>query len=832
MIPPILRGWLRTRPLRGLLAALAVALGVAALLAVQITLSGLDDQTGSAQAARAGESGVDVRTVSGPGLDAADVARLRAIRGVAQVSPLLEKSVVARVSSGAVQGLDVAVVGLDGGRAALRPLHLVSGRLPRDGSLTEVVLDQGVASALRSTGAAHTVRAGESVRLVTQSGDTTFTVVGITASNQGGPAFSGASGFVSQAAASGPFAMGLRTPLAALRLAPGTSAVTVAAAVEKSLGGSALAVDPRAGAAAPLDQIRPLLLLVVALACLICAGVSANTTALAVSERRREIGLLRAAGAGPRQVLRLLLAEAGVLGLAGAGLGVGAGLLLGSLAVTHLGASDLPVPPLPLRPWQLVGSAAAGLTAALLGALLPALAAARSQPLVALRSAAEPAPHRSVRGLALAGLALAAGGAVAASASAIAAVVVGCMALLIGAALCLPLISAPLLRAVGAALSPLAQTAPVAAAALARRRRRTALTLAGLVVSVATATALSALSSGAVTAGDRWVTQMFVGDIVVHSPATQSASIAQLVAATPGVREVTPVRFLSADAGDNPLGVAAIDPIAHQASGALDVVDGDRQAALTALSVGPSVLVPEQLSSEFGWHRGSRITLTAGAGRLEVSVAGVVAHSLPAGDGREALLLGDGIARRLYGDAAVSGFDDLEVVSSGGASALAAVSRVAALYGMNAVPVATLRDEARQSLGNTLSLLSVLSWMAVAIAMLAVVNTLLVNARQGTRDLALLRAAGLSRRRALRLVLTEAGLLATTGTFLGVAAGCGLALPLLRAGSSPGFEPQFVLPLGTAAAALAAVVVGSLLAAALPARRASRAAIVSAIRHD
>ena len=108
----------------------------------------------------------------------------------------------------------------------------------------------------------------------------------------------------------------------------------------------------------------------------------------------------------------------------------------------------------------------------------------------------------------------------------------------------------------------------------------------------------------------------------------------------------------------------------------------------------------------------------------------------------------------------------------------------------------------------------------------------LVNARQGTRDLALLRAAGLSRRRALRLVLTEAGLLATTGTFLGVAAGCGLALPLLRAGSSPGFEPQFVLPLGTAAAALAAVVVGSLLAAALPARRASRAAIVSAIRHD
>ncbi|HEX6493308.1 MAG TPA: ABC transporter permease, partial [Candidatus Dormibacteraeota bacterium] len=268
MIPPILKGWLRTRPLRGLLAALAVALGVAALLAVQITLSGLDAQAGSAQAARAGESGVDVRTVSGPGLDAADLAKLRALPGVAQVSPLLEKTVVARASEASIQGLNVAVVGLDGGRAALRPLQVVSGRLPRDGSLDEVALDQGVASALRSTGAAHTVRAGETVRLVTQNGDATFTVVGITASNQGGPAFSGPSVFVSHTAAAGPFALGLRTPLAALRLAPGAQPATVAAAVETALGGSALAVDPRAGAAAPLDQVRPLLLLVVALACL------------------------------------------------------------------------------------------------------------------------------------------------------------------------------------------------------------------------------------------------------------------------------------------------------------------------------------------------------------------------------------------------------------------------------------------------------------------------------------------------------------------------------------------------------------------------------------
>jgi putative ABC transport system permease protein len=826
----LLRGWLRTRPLRGVLVVLAVALGVGALLGVQLTLAGLDEQARAAQQARAGGSGIDVRALAGPGLDAGDLAVLGGIRGVAAVSPLLEKSTVARVSPAAVDGLGVAVVGLVGQRDALRPLRLAAGRLPGLGSLTEVVLDQGIAGALRSAGDPAAVGVGESVRLVTLGGDRPFTVVGVTAAGGGGPAFTGPSVYVSEAAARGPFGLGLRTPLAALRLAPGTSAAAVARTVEARLGAVAVASDPRAGAATPLEQLRPLLVLVIALAGLLCAGVSANTTALAVSERRREIGLLRAAGMGRRRVLRVLLAEAVVLGLAGAAAGVATGALLGRLGATLLGDAVLPLPAVPLEPWRLAASAAAGVAAALLGALLPALAATRVPPLAAMRVAGEPTRGRPPWPLALVGVGLAALGALAARSSVAGLVVAGCAALLVGATLCLPLVAGPLLLAIGVVVSPVAPTAPVAAAALARRRRRTALTLAGLVVGVATATSLTALATGAVTAGDRWVTGMFVGDIVVRSPATQPVAIAQAVAGAPGVDRVTPVRFLAAVVGGSPLGVAAIDPIAYRASRALDVVDGSRQAALTDLAVSPAVLVPQALATQLGWHRGGELSLSAGDRELTVSVAGVVAHSLPAGDGREAVLIGEGMAHRLYGDSA-GGFDALEVVS-GGDAAFPAVAHVAASYGMSAVAVGTIRDDARQALGRSLGLLGALGWMAVGIAMLAVVNTLQVNARQGTRDLALLRAAGLSRRRAQRLVLTEAALLAITGAVLGVGAGCVLALPLLRAGSSPGFEPQLVLPVGAALAALAAVVAGSLLAAALPARRAAQAAIVAAIRHD
>jgi putative ABC transport system permease protein len=111
-----------------------------------------------------------------------------------------------------------------------------------------------------------------------------------------------------------------------------------------------------------------------------------------------------------------------------------------------------------------------------------------------------------------------------------------------------------------------------------------------------------------------------------------------------------------------------------------------------------------------------------------------------------------------------------------------------------------------------------------------VVNTLLVNVRQGTRELALLRAVGLSRRQAIRLVLAEAGLLAAVGSLVGVGAGCLAAIPLLRASAAPGFQPGFAFPYAAVAGTVLAMVVGAILAAFLPARRSARASIVAAIR--
>ena len=85
-------------------------------------------------------------------------------------------------------------------------------------------------------------------------------------------------------------------------------------------------------------------------------------------------------------------------------------------------------------------------------------------------------------------------------------------------------------------------------------------------------------------------------------------------------------------------------------------------------------------------------------------------------------------------------------------------------------------------------------------SMIAVVNTLLVNIRQGSRELSMLRAVGLDRGGARRLVLTEAVVLAASGAVLGVATGCAVVVGMLRAVSTPGFTPSFAFPLTAAIA--------------------------------
>jgi putative ABC transport system permease protein len=115
-----------------------------------------------------------------------------------------------------------------------------------------------------------------------------------------------------------------------------------------------------------------------------------NTLLMAISERRREIGVLKALGADEREIRGLFLAESALMGLAG---GIG-GVLLGWLvaraasivAKLVMVKQGLPAMELFATPWWLIGGALAfGLLVSLVAGLLPAARAARVDPVEALR---------------------------------------------------------------------------------------------------------------------------------------------------------------------------------------------------------------------------------------------------------------------------------------------------------------------------------------------------------------------------------------------------------------------------------------------------------------
>jgi putative ABC transport system permease protein len=115
-----------------------------------------------------------------------------------------------------------------------------------------------------------------------------------------------------------------------------------------------------------------------------------NTLVMAILERRREIGIMKAIGASDTDVKRLFFAEAGVMGVAGGAFGVALGWTIGRLinigTNIYLKRQSFPPEQIWATPWWLVGGAIGfAIVVSLLSGLYPAARAARLDPVQALR---------------------------------------------------------------------------------------------------------------------------------------------------------------------------------------------------------------------------------------------------------------------------------------------------------------------------------------------------------------------------------------------------------------------------------------------------------------
>src|SRR3954447_15946423 len=342
-----------------------------------------------------------------------------------------------------------------------------------------------------------------------------------------------------------------------------------------------------------ISFLTTMVLIFAAIALVVSTFIIVNTFSILVAQRSRELALLRALGASRRQVIRSVQLEAFVVGVVGATVGLGLGVLLamGIRALVATFGLDLANQPLVFAARTPIAAYAIGIVVTMVAAWLPARRTGRIAPVQALRDDVA-LPESSVRRRLLIGLALIALGVPLALVGLFVGAVphngwwvgAGVLAVLLGVTSASPVIGRPFLRATAAADATLfGPMGRLAGQNSLRKPRRTTATASALMIGLTLAFTVAILGASAKASVDQQVEDNFVGDYLVSSAFGEgfSPAITDRMAATDGVASIVRERFgfglfhahgtsLAATAADS---VAAFG-LTMDAGTATDLADG------------------------------------------------------------------------------------------------------------------------------------------------------------------------------------------------------------------------------------------------------------------
>ncbi|MFF0388011.1 FtsX-like permease family protein [Kitasatospora sp. NPDC004615] len=506
------------------------------------------------------------------------------------------------------------------------------------------------------------------------------------------------------------------------------------------------------------------------LAVCVAVFVVVATFAFATEQRRRELALLRLVGAAPRQVRRLVLGEAALIGTAAALLGcalapLAVGPLRGWMLRHEVAPSWFTVP---VHPLPLLVAFVLGVVAALAGSAATLLRVSVIRPAEALRESAVErrgrVPVRLLLGGALLVGAVVAGAAVARSEPYLAASVRKYQAvpvLYVGAfALLAPVLLPPLVRLLTWPMRRSTKAGPMLVREnVLTERRRTAATVGPIVIAVGlVGTLLTVQQSADAAVLARQRQEVRATDVVLAPPG--ATGLADRLAAVPGVR-VTPVTSLNVKIGTptgeqlDSLRVQAVPAAAFGRTFTPPVRDGS-----VAALPDDFLVIDEHAAESDGIAVGDRLValLPTGA-RVPVVVAAVVARGLGGDDAYLSASVTGAVAPTLL---------YLDGLSE---SQLPAVERALAGTGARlttrqAVLAAAHAKAAEQADNAAVVVLGI----ALAYSLISVAGTLAMAVAGRHREFSLLGLAGAVRRQIVAVVAVEAAIAVLAGTLLAAAA--------------------------------------------------------------
>lgn len=647
------------------------------------------------------------------------------------------------------------------------------------------------------------------------------------------------------------------------RLAAGADREAVAAALAERFPGLSVGEPAtlRQEGADLFAAFRLNLTALAAVSLLVAAFLVYASVRAGLAARRREIGLYRALGASARATGWMLAGELALSALAGALLGAPLGVLAAragldrvSRTITNFYLLDRIEKVAPSV--EIVGVALlVGVLAALAAALPEIRAEVRQSPVSLL------APGRELAGRRFPGRRAAALGFAFVGAGALPLLFPGVPlfalgggfpaagALVVGAAL-LPAgalsFLGPALSRAGGAFGSGTSFGRGAAAAL-REPGATAPAAAALVVAVTMLVGVTGLVGSLRRTLEIWLDETLAADLYVSRFGDLGRGIAErrqlpeealaVTAADPAVADRDLLRGLRVRLAGRPVSVYGIDLLVPRSAERFSFLEG--AGAPMAQIAAEGVLVSEPLARALGLSRGSPLSLPTPGGPAEATVAGVYRDY---GSQTGALFLDRRRLDRLYPVAAGEAppVHGAALYLRPGAEPAAVAARLRASLaeaGAGSVEVVdrrALRAAASEVFDRTMAVTALLRGFALFIAALGVGLLLWTMARERRPESALLRALGADSGQVAAGFLGRGCLIASLGLVCGGAAGALLAVLLVEVVNPAwfGWTLELSWPAGALASQSALVLVAGLAAAALPARQAARSANAAALREE
>ncbi|AQH04024.1 multidrug ABC transporter substrate-binding protein (plasmid) [Burkholderia sp. KK1] len=818
---------------RALVAMLTIALGVGLGYAVQLINGAAFNEFSAAARSLSGQADLQVRGAQ-PFIDENVYPRLATRAGVALASPVLEVDV-------AVPGktTPLKVLGIDVFRAKRIAPDLTGVPSP-DAPLD--ALDQDAIflspAALAWLGA----RDGASVELQSGTSPVRLRVAGGITRTRPGQRIA----VMDIAAAQTHFRMTGKLSRVDLQLARGVDRDAFRETLRRELGGRLVVtgtsdVESRTDRLSRAYRINMNVLALVAL--FTGAFLVFSTQAAGVVRRRAQFAMLRVLGMTRASLVRQIMLEGALLGVAGGVLGIALGFAVAAFALRFFG-SDLGGGYFPgVEPrvaFEPVASAiflALGIGVALAGTLVPALEAARARPAPALKAGSEEAALTPLGKPWPALACLAAGAALTQAPPVFDAPIAGYVAvalLLVGGIALMPRVTAIVFRR---AMKPRSAVATLALARLANAPGQASIAMGGVLSSFTLIVAMAIMVTSFRVSVEDWLAHLLSADLYVRMASSgdtggldpeQQRQIA-------GANGVAHAAFTRA----SKLTLDAAKPTVALIARELDAADPGATLQMTGDALPPSswregetpVWASEAMADLYGYRVGERVSLPVGGAGERFVVAGIWRDYVRQ-TGALQMRIGD--YRRLTGDTAAT---DIAITLRAGSSAAQVIGSIRALPFGGALEFSEpgeIRARTLTIFDRSFAVTYLLEAVAIVIGLFGVGATFSMQTLARSREFGMLRHVGVTRAQILALLASEAGWLTLLGIAMGCALGFAISLILVFVVNPQSFHWSMSLHIPwTMIAVIACVMlVSSCATAVLSGRRAVSVDAVRAVRED